>query len=218
MNFKWIFEAILELFYPRKCVFCEKLLMRNELDLCIDCRRDTEKVLYPLIKSKSFECCHSVYYYKDKVASAVKKLKFAGKISHADSFGRLLAMKLLTANVTADLITWVPISAKRKKQRGYDQGEELAKAVGRELGIPVEGLLQKVRHTPPQARVKDAAARKINIANAYAVADNVKIQGKRILLLDDVITSGATLSECSKVLRSAGAKSIVCGTFAAARH
>ena len=89
-------------------------------------------------------------------------------------------------------------------------------AVGKELGIPVLCLLRKVRHTSAQAQISDHDARRTNVTDAYVAVDPQQTKGKRILLIDDVITSGATLTECSKILRKAGAESIVCGTFAAA--
>ena len=213
---KQLWNGLLDLLYPPKCALCTKLLSRNESDLCRDCRLDTERVLFPLVKGKSFECCHSVFYYKKDVAAAIKRLKFSGKRHLGQVFGRLLAMKLLGAGVTADVITWAPVSAKRKRKRGYDQGEEIAISVGKELGIPVVGLLKKTRHTSAQAQISDHDARKTNVTNAYIAVELQQIKGKRILLIDDVITSGATLTECSKTLKKAGAKSIICGTFAAA--
>ena len=213
---KLLWNGILDLIYPPKCVLCTKLLSRNEVDLCRDCRLDTERVPFPIVKGKSFECCHSVFYYKKHVASAVKRLKFSGKQHYGQAFGKLLAMKLLEAGVTADVITWAPVSAKRRRQRGYDQGEEIARSVGKELGIPVMCLLKKNRHTSAQAQISDHDARKTNVTNAYVAVEPLQIQGRRILLIDDVITSGATLTECSKTLKKAGAESVICGTFAAA--
>lgn len=213
---KYLWNGILDLLYPRKCILCTKIFSRRESDLCTHCRMTTERVPHSVTRGKHFTCCYSVFYYKKDVASAVKKLKFSGKQLYGAAFGRLLAMKLLEENVTADLITWVPVSAKRKRKRGYDQGEEIALAVGKELGIPTVCLLRKVRHNSAQAQIADHQERKANVANAYAVTDEDKVRGKRILLIDDVITSGATLSECSKILSKAGAETILCGTFAAA--
>ncbi len=212
---KYLWNSILELLYPRKCVLCTKILSRNETDLCTKCHMETQRVPHAVSRGKHFGYCYSVFYYKKDVASAVKKLKFSGKQLYADAFGRLLAMKLLEERVSADMITWVPVSRKRKRKRGYDQAEEIAKAVGRELGIPVKGLLCKVRHNSAQAQIGDHRQRRANVANVYKVIDPGKVCGGRILLIDDVITSGATLDECSKILSEAGAESIVCGTFAA---
>ena len=214
---KLLWNGILDLLYPRKCVLCTALLSRSETDLCRRCRMSTERISHPIVRGKFFSCCYSVYYYKKDVASAVKRMKFSGKDCYGQAFGRLLALRLLEEKVTADLITWVPVSRRRRRQRGYDQGEEIARAVGKELGIPTARLLRKTRHTLAQARLEDRAQRRANVANAFAPVDPEKIQGKKLILIDDVITSGATLSECSKVLRAAGAETVVCGTFAAAR-
>ncbi len=214
--FKVLWNGLLDLLYPRKCVLCTKILSRRESDLCHNCRMTTERVPFPVARGKHFQCCYSVFYYKKDVASAVKKLKFSGKQHYGSAFGRLLAMKLLEENVTADVITWVPVSRKRKKKRGYDQAEEIAKAVGKEIGIPVKGLLRKIRHNSAQAQIHDYKNRMDNVANVYAVMETGEVHGKRILLIDDVITTGATLSECSKILSMAGARSVVCGTFSAA--
>lgn len=176
----------------------------------------TERVPHSVSRGKHFQCCYSVFYYKKDVATAVKKLKFSGKQLYGEAFGRLLAMKLLEEQVSADMITWVPVSRKRKRKRGYDQAEEIAKAVGKELRIPVTALLRKVRHNAPQAQIRDHKDRRTNVSNVYTVTDPSCIQSKRILLIDDVITSGATLDECSKILSKAGADGIICGTFAAA--
>ena len=213
---KYLWNSILDLLYPRKCVLCTKILSRRESDLCTSCRMNTERVPHCVYRGKHFQGCYSVFYYKKDVASAVKKLKFSGKQLYGEAFGRLLAMKLLEENISADVITWVPVSRKRKRKRGYDQAEEIAKAVGRELRLPVQGLLRKIRHNSAQAQIADHKMRKANVENVYQIADRLYIQDKRILLIDDVITSGATLDECSKILCKAGAKTIVCGTFAAA--
>ncbi len=212
---KCLWNWILDLLYPRKCILCTKILSRNETDLCTQCRMSTERVPHAVSRGKHFGYCYSVFYYKNDVASAVKKLKFSGKQLYADAFGRLLAMKLLEEKVSADLITWVPVSKKRKRKRGYDQAEEIAKAVGKEFQIPVKSLLQKVRHNSAQARISDHKERRTNVLNAYKATDPSSTCGRRILLIDDVITSGATLDECSKILSQAGAESVVCGTFAA---
>lgn len=213
-----LWDMLWDLLYPRKCIFCSKILKRKEQALCKDCRNIPERVPEPITVGSDFECCYSVFYYKDDVASVIKQYKFAGKIHVGRSLGVLLGEVLREQQVFADVITWAPISRKRKRKRGYDQGKEFAKVVGRELGIPVQGLLNKVRHTSAQAQITDYNARKANVKNVYSVKHPGKVTGKRILLLDDVITSGATLTECSKTLRAAGAQSIVCATFAAARE
>lgn len=213
-----LWDMFWDLLYPPKCMFCSKLLKRKEKILCNECLSVSEQISEPIVIGGEFECCHSVFRYKDNVASVIKQYKFSEKIHYARSMGILLADMLQERQMYADVITWAPVSSKRKRKRGYDQGQELAKIVGQQMGIPVKRLLKKVRHNAAQAMIHDDAARKANVKNVYAVPKSAKVAGKRILLLDDVITSGATLAECSKTLRAAGAQTIICATFSAARE
>ena len=115
-----------------------------------------------------------------------------------------------------DLLTWVPISPIRKFFRGYDQVEELAKAVGRELQMKPQRTLRKIRHNRPQAGIRGAAERRANVLGVYRMAKHADVRDKRILLLDDVITTGATAGECARVLLTAGAREVHLGCIAAA--
>ena len=117
-----------------------------------------------------------------------------------------------------DVLTWVPTGTLRKFFRGYDQSQLLAEAVAKELGCKSQKLLKKVRNTPPQSGINDAAKRRANVLAAYTVTDPRKVMGQRILLLDDVITTGATTSECAKTLMIAGASEVYCAAVAAASH
>lgn len=213
-----IIAWVLELLYPSKCVLCTRLLEKEERHLCRKCREETEKVRGNLHRGSFFDHCCSVYYYEKGVASAIKRFKFGAMEQYARCFGELMAQRLTEAGESFDAITWVPVSAKRKRKRGYDQAEALARVIGRTLSIPVYGTLQKVRHNPPQSREKSAAGRRANVLNAYAPVAAAQISGLRLLVVDDVITSGATLNECCRILKMAGAASLICGTFAAARE
>ena len=102
--------------------------------------------------------------------------------------------------------TGVPVSAKRRRSRGYDQTELLAHAVARELELPCTQTLQKIRHNPAQSSQRDAAARRANVLGAYRAVSPERFAGRSVLLIDDILTTGATLSECSRVLLTAGAK------------
>ena len=116
-----------------------------------------------------------------------------------------------------DVLTWVPVSRLRKLRRGYDQGELLAKAVGKELGLAPVPTLKKIRNNRPQSRLKDPAARRANVLGAYRILENADVKGKCVLLLDDILTTGATAGECARMLRMAGAKEVHCAAVAAAR-
>ena len=117
-------------------------------------------------------------------------------------------MKLLDLQQQYDLITWVPVSRLRKWKRGYDQVELIATVVCRELKTTPTGTLKKIHHNPPQSRIISAAQRRANVLGVYKVINPETIAGKRILLLDDIITTGATISECAKTLMAAGAQEV----------
>ena len=211
-------QWLLDLLYPRKCVLCTGLLEKDRVYLCDKCRKDTEKVKGKIHRGSFFTHCISVYYYEKDVSSAVKRLKFGGKAHYALCFGALIAERLAEEGTTCEAVTWVPVSAARKRARGYDQAYLIAKAVAECMGLPLLKSLKKIRHNPPQAREKDSASRRANVLNAYASVNPDAIRGKKLLLVDDVITSGATLSECCRILKMAGAESLYCATFAAARE
>ena len=115
-----------------------------------------------------------------------------------------------------DVLTWIPVSRLRKLRRGYDQGELLAKTVGRELGMTPTPLLRKVRHNRPQSGIHGEAERRANVLGVYRLTQGVEIAGKRILLLDDILTTGATAGEAARVLKTAGAKEVHCAAVASA--
>ena len=128
-------------------------------------------------------------------------------------------MKLLSEYPEGfDVLTWVPISPIRKLQRGYDQVELLAKAVGAELGMEPVRTLRKVRHNRPQSGIEGEAQRKANVLGVYRAVNPESFRGKRVLMLDDIITTGSTAGEAARVLLTAGAKEVHCGAIAAARN
>ena len=162
-----------------------------------------------------FKRCDSLYEYTGDVAASLKRYKFGGMRQYATVYGRQLAMLLLRGGADFDVLTWAPISAKRRHQRGYDQTRLLAEAVAKELGVSCVQTLKKKRDNPAQSSQKNAEARRANVLNVYCAVEPERFAGRRILLIDDIITTGATLSECSRVLLTAGAESVRCATIAA---
>ena len=128
-------------------------------------------------------------------------------------------MKLLQSELPEfDLVTWVPISRLRRFRRGYDQGELLARALSRELDICCLPALKKIRHNRRQSGIVGQAERRANVLGAYRPVNADRICGMRILLVDDILTTGATLGECARELLTAGAKEIHCAVVASAHH
>ncbi len=208
-------DRLLELLYPRKCVFCTKLLSREETDLCTQCRRSLPYCSGKDLRIPYSERTVAVFYYEDNVREAVLRYKFGGQMQYSRAFGRLLAMK--AAELDFDLICHVPVSRARRRERGYDQAQKLAAAVGRELGSKPRNILKKTRNNPAQSGIKSPEQRRANVLGVYRVLDRESVQGKKILLIDDVATTGATLSECCRTLKDAGAAQVSCAVLAKAR-
>jgi len=212
-------NAIGNLLFPPKCVLCGKLLQDAETDLCHSCWENAPFFTKRKIHFSFIARWTAVWYYKDNVRLSLLRYKFRRRRNYATCYGKLLAMKLQNAHFDDfDVLTWVPISYLRKLRRGFDQVELLAKAAAAELGVPAVPVMKKIRHTPPQSRLKSAAQRRANILGAYRVCDPDAVQGKRILLLDDIITTGATISECARMLTLAGADTVCCAAVAVASH
>ena len=214
-----IHHTILNLIFPRKCVLCGTLLEKNETDLCHGCRTDSPECVKT---SRSFSFLDSwvaIWYYKGYIRKSLHRFKFGSCRHYAPVYGRLLAMRLQREYPDGfDILTWVPVSTLRRLRRGYDQVELLAKAVGKELGMEPVRTLKKVRNNPPQSGISGQAQRRANVLGVYRAVCPEEIKGKRVLLLDDIITTGATAGECARVLLTAGAKEIHCGCIAAAQH
>ncbi len=207
---------ILDLLFPRKCILCQTLLQKDETDLCHSCRKNAPAFVSAKNNIPFVAGWTAVWYYRDNVKKSIVRYKFRNTRSYAEAYARFLALQIQQMQTDFDYITWVPVSFRRKLHRGYDQVELLAKAVSKELGIPLLPTLKKHRHNPAQSGIQDAARRKANVLGAYRVLPGADIMGRCLLLIDDVITTGATSSECAKTLLTAGAKDIYCAAVASA--
>ena len=211
-------EALLDLLFPPKCPFCQRLLHDPRAPLCPNCQASL-----PWLTGRAGERrvdftqgCWSPLAYQAQVREAVQRYKFAPAPAYGRPFGLLMAQCARDQGVEAELVTWAPLSKKRRRKRGFDQGELLARTVGECLALPVLPLLEKSRHTVPQSSLPDGAARRANALGAYSLLPARRIEGGRVLLVDDVVTSGATLSECARLLCQGGAKQVLCLTLAQA--
>jgi ComF family protein len=198
---------------------CRKLLAKDETDICHQCRIDAPEFIRSKFQLSFVAGWTAVWYYKDNVRQSLLRYKFYGHRSYARAYGRLLAMKLHSLDMTDfDILTYIPVSKKRLRKRGFDQVQLLAQYTASELGVCSQPALEKIRHNKPQSRIQGEAHRRANVLGAYRVIDPTQVQGKRILLLDDIVTTGATASECARVLLTAGAKEIQFAVLATAAH
>ena len=205
-----------DILFPRKCIFCKALLKEDETDLCKTCRTEapdftSSKNNIPFVAGWT-----AVWYYRDNVRLSFHLYKFRNALSYAEPYGRFLAMRILQMNIEFDQLSWVPVSFWRRFSRGYDQVLLIAQSVAKELDVPLVRTLKKVRHNPAQSGISDPSQRKANVIGAYAVRPDADIANKTIILIDDVITTGSTVSECAKTLLTAGAKEVYCAAVASA--
>ena len=211
-------EAVLELLYPRKCLLCGALLNRSETDLCRSCRTQTEDYARYGRKIPNIRSFTAVWYYEDRVRESLLRYKFYNVRCYAPAYARVLAMRIQEELDRPEVLTWVPVSRLRRMKRGYDQVELIAKAVGKDLGIPCVRAVRKIRSNRPQSGLKSAAERRANVLGVYEMKNPQLIRGKRVLLLDDILTTGATASECARVILTAGAEEVLFAAVAAGRN
>ena len=211
-------DFLLDLFFPPKCPFCHKLLPSSAELFCGHCQKALPWTT-PSVSEQKVEFtagCVSPLYYLDDVRESIHRFKFKNCSGYAGLYGLLMAQAVHDTwpDVSFDAVTWVPLSKRRKRQRGYDQAMLLAQAISRQLSLPAAATLVKVRHTPAQSGQAEERARRVNVLNAYNTLSGAELQGKTLLLCDDVVTTGSTLSECARMLRTAGAERVYAVTLA----
>jgi len=225
-----MFARILDVFFPPACVGCG----RGPWPFCSMCWPQIALLGPPGCRSCGRPLEHDVercsdcppvsvtwarapFLYEGPVRSALMRLKFGGLRSTAAAIAPWMVWALArsppaeTVDLEAISVTWVPLGAARRRVRGYDQAEALARAVGKLSGRPVGRMLKRVVETTPQAR-RPGAARRQALRGVFMATRPVP---PVILLVDDVLTSGATAASCARALRRAGAREVI--VLAAAR-
>ena len=212
-------SMLLDLIFPPKCVFCRSVLKNGEEGICGKCCDSLPFTSGAAVRQTGnfFEFCVSPLMYEGHVRDSILRFKFKGKSEYAETYGKLLA-DCIRENLAGmyDVITWVPLSSQRKKSRGYDQAMLLALAAALELDDIACETLRKHTDVQAQSGLSDKAERRANISGVYEAVDPELVAGKRVLIIDDIITTGATLSECSRVLLTAGAEKVYCAALSRA--
>lgn len=211
-----IFDYVLSLIYPPKCVFCGTVIDKG--DLCDECAKTLPYTKGDGIHQKFpfVDKCISPLYYKDYVRRAVLRLKFAGCSCYCRRLGAIMS-ECAENNLdcgSIDMISCIPLSRKRLHDRGYNQAELLAKVISKNIGVEFKQTLRKIKNNTAQSTIKDSKQRATNVVGVYRVTAPELVKGKYILLVDDVVTTGATVSECARMLKKAGAKAVYCLTLA----
>lgn len=208
-------KIVLETLYPPKCYLCGTILDAGTV--CQSCKAKL-LVTYGgrrMQYGTNFDRCISYCFYTDHIKPAFHRYKFNGHYHYSRLFGQWMAEALAESGEGPfDLCTWVPLHLFRRWSRGYDQAELLAREVALHTGLPLVRTLDKVRYTAAQSGTAHVSQRYSNVRGAYRLSKNSAVAGKRILLIDDVITTGSTLENAAEALRTGGASEIVCLTLA----
>ncbi|MGC8594912.1 MAG: ComF family protein [Candidatus Kryptoniota bacterium] len=225
-------ESFFDFVYPPICVTCDGELKKGEKYICSYCWDNFERVaktetVIQLIESKfiaddAVDKLESVFLFQRdaRIRLAIHMLKYAHAVSIAEPLGRFIAYAVINdeklSNV--DYIIPVPLHRARFRERGYNQSELISRVVGKELNLPLDTkILIRTKYTETQTRL-DLPARAVNVRGAFAVhrSRTGTIIGRSYLLIDDVITTGATIRECAKVLKSYGAANVYAASAAIA--
>lgn len=208
---KIILDRILDLLYPPRCAFCRRFLTEEEKGVCRFCRKK-----YGNLKAERelehIRSCTAAFRYEGAVRDSLLRYKFRGVTAYGPVYADFLAKCIDESGFSCDIITWVPLSRRRLRKRGYDQARILAEETAKRLNLPCKLLLEKRVDTRAQSGIRDAEKRRQNAKGVYACCAPEACRGKRVLLIDDIVTTGATLSECALTLKKAGCAEV----FAAA--
>lgn len=212
---KRIKTALIEYIFTVRCPYCGCAISRNHYA----CEKCLAQFPYPPEISYAIGGykCVSPFRYTDIFKKAVINFKFYGKASMAKelSFPMATAIKNIYADKNIDIVTCVPSHKSTLKKRGYNQAQRLAIECAERLGITYKDTLLKTKKNLPQHSIS-SAKRGDNVKGVYKICNKDLVQGKTILIIDDIITTGNTLGECSKILIKNGCKEVLCATLCSA--
>ena len=200
------------------CDGCKSIMPYNNKSVCGHCGRATPYAIeycdYCKDKQTFLDIARSVYEYEYPLNVLVRRLKYSGERFLAKEFAKEMLPLYFKAIGYADAILFVPMSSGRKRERGYNQSEELAKALAKLVELPLlSDVLVKTKETDSQVGL-ERKERLRNVKGSISVKNRVQIKGKRILVVDDVMTTGATLEVIAEKLKDAGASEVVAITVA----
>jgi len=208
------FQDIAHLFFPKLCIGCEKHLSYNNYLLCIDCLHDLPYAYYTNQKSNpidqiffgkiNIKAATSLFLFEKKSVSQaiIHELKYKNNEKIGSFLGNLLTLEVSKKNefLAIDYIIPVPLHPKKQKKRGYNQLSKLGQTLSKNLGVTfIENLLIKISSSETQTK-KNKLDRWENAQELFLLTDVKKLENKNILLIDDVITTGATIEACAKEL------------------
>ena len=229
---KDILSAVLDLVYPRLCGACGRTVGEDERHVCWDCLARLEILVPPFCShcgdpvegavdgpfvcawcrssAPHFELARSAARYRGPLKALIHGFKYLQATHVEADLAMLLAACVEThyPKVPFDAVTFVPLHPARERERSYNQAQLLARQLARHLRLPLMPRgLRRIRATVTQTHLK-AHERRANMHDAFVAVDPAWTEGRRLLLVDDVMTTGATVDECARVLKAAGAVSV----------
>lgn len=234
-KFKGLFDKITEYVFPLThtcnncgreifsgeyfCKECEESIIYNDKIICDHCGRRTfnaENYCYSCAGRETyFVKARSAFVYAPPISTMIARLKYTNKKYLAKIFAKYLSFTYYKNFMCCDAVTFTPMTDERKEERGYNQAEVLAEEFCKIVGIPIiNNVLVKTKETPRQATIPTAKERRENLKGSFKVQNKKEVEGKNILLIDDVMTTGATVETLCELLNKAGAKSVTVLTVA----
>lgn len=213
--------------FPRRCALCGEVVELDRLicdncknnkrisgNICKRCGCSADDCRCKINDKAKYDCVTAPFYFQNGASNAVYRFKFYGfkELACAMADEMTETVKRRYSEVAFDCVTYVPLTKKRLRKRGYNQSRLLAECVSKNIDVPCMELLVKVKDTSSQ-RGSTAVQRRKNLKNAFEICNNSDVNGKAILLIDDVKTTGSTLNECAKVLKRGGAADVYACTF-----
>ncbi|WP_258102922.1 ComF family protein [Marinoscillum sp. MHG1-6] len=227
--FKEIYGDFLSLIFPNICLNCKRTLIRGEEVLCMHCRWNLPETRYheiaynPLMEKFSFEpkvdFVYAYLHYNRKgiAKRLIHTLKYGNSAQIGTVMGLWYGSKLKDASIEADMLLPVPIHRKRLRERGYNQSEKIAEGLSIQLNIPVRmDLIKRNIYTKSQT-TSGKVDRWFNMDSVFEVTDPSFVRGKKIVIVDDVLTTGATVGMIIDILVKSGAASIAVICLAAGK-
>lgn len=213
---KLIADSILSVIYSREetCIICSEYCIEEEL-LCNSCLKKIDFYNKSFkIKKDGIELeCFSAAYYDKVVMELIRRLKYKGDFNSGEVLASFLNKLLNSVNIDYDIITYVPMTRSALRIRGFNQGRYLASCIGSAFNKPVIELIKKIKNSKDQIGL-DAVSRWENLDHCFKVRDKSLIQNKKILLVDDVVTTGATAFSCARELLEGNASKVTVLTAA----
>lgn len=234
MEFQKIKDILLSVLFTKRCRFCESITdirkevcekCKNEIftidgDICLKCGCKKADCTCKGKAGYYMSVC-APYYYYGALKKAIGLLKFHNNKNMAETLAKDMAKTFQEryGELDFDICTFVPAHKKELKKRGYNQAQLIAKSLSKEIGVPFYEILEKNFETAPQHSLNQSM-RSGNLLGAIGLKENTQtdITGKRILICDDVKTTGATLDECAKTLLINGAAEVRCITACIAKN